>query len=195
MPGLEAPDETDDELLPRAPVPHCPGNRPEDARVGGIADDAHAPGPGALTDHVVAQRGGGNEHAVGELEELCFECLGDHSVVQGSVLRLLEAERGVDLEEEGDAVVPGEAQGGVSPERVALVDDVDVPAGVEPLEPLVDVLVQEEGEGLTGAVTQGVHGHPRAPTLCRPREGVNPSEAPARPPTRRPTKRSASSQA
>src|SRR5437870_328026 len=46
--------------------------------------------------------------------------------------------------------------------------------------------LKEEGEGLTGAVTQGVHGHPRAPTLCCSREGVNPSEDPARPPIRRP---------
>ena len=107
--------------------------------------------------------------------------------MQGSVLRLLEAERGVDLEEEGDAVVPGEAQGGVSPERVALVDDVDVPAGVEPLEPLVDVLVQEEGEGLAADdLPRGAGGHApdlraeQTPEAVRPDvDNVGPHCAPA----------------
>ena len=77
-----------------------------------------------------------------------LEGFGDDAVVQRAVPRLLEAERGVHLEEERDAVVPGEAQRSMAPERVAFVDDVDAPPAVESLEPEVDVLVEEEAKRL-----------------------------------------------
>src|SRR5439155_6603975 len=74
-------------------------------------------------------------------------------------------------EDEGDAVVAREGEPRVSPERVALVDDVDPPARVQLLKTEVQPLVQEEAERLGSDHRPGDSGRDRPdPVAQRPRE-------------------------
>src|SRR5207244_7055785 len=92
-----------------------------------------------------------------------LEGVGGCRIREAAVRLLLGGEWRVHLEKERDAVAASEAETGVGPERIALVDELDRPPGMQPLEVLEQVLVQEQpvhlggldGRGTTSTVDPG----------------------------------------
>ena len=162
VPWLQASEETDHEIAvgrsvvrAHVAVEELP---PHTAR-----DHPHATGRASPVPDVGGQDVRRDDHPIGPAEQDSLEGVGGCRIREAAVRLLLGGEWRVHLEKERDAVAASEAETGVGPERIALVDELDRPPGMQPLEVLAQALVQEQpvhlgglgGRGPTSTVDSG----------------------------------------
>ena len=153
VPGPQAADEPEDRSVPQAPAradTRVGGPRLECRRVDAIGDHVHPTGFDTQRHHVISQRRRNRKHRVGAAEDPALRLRREVPESRGSIGRLLERERGVDLDERGHSQCPGDRHSGRRVERRPLVDDV----GPEIFEPTHEmgrqVLVVEDAAKLPG---------------------------------------------